>query len=192
MNSSLKRIALSALLAVALTGTASALSITPSFTPQWTGNDTGNKDANDISAILGLAPGSLTEVYKQNVGEAGDTGTLAGSYTTTFIPLVEPSGANIVYDGAPDPFLTTPGKYLFVKDGNQTPAWYLFDISGWNGIETLALSGFWPDQGAISHIAIYGGLRAPPGPPVPDSGATVALLGLALTAIALGRRKFLG
>jgi hypothetical protein len=42
-----------------------------------------------------------------------------------------------------------------VKGGEQDPSWYLFDISSWDGMATISLSGFWPGKGSISHISIF-------------------------------------
>jgi hypothetical protein len=76
--------------------------------------------------------------------------------------------------------------FLLVKDGNQTPAWYLFDLSGWDGMEDLVLTGFWPNQGAISHVSLYGGTSTT----VPEPG-TLLLLGSGLVGLALyGRKSF--
>ncbi|MEO5656840.1 MAG: PEP-CTERM sorting domain-containing protein, partial [Nitrospiria bacterium] len=41
------------------------------------------------------------------------------------------------------------------------PAQYLFNLGDgnpflWNGTEQIVGTGFWPQQGAISHIAFYG------------------------------------
>ena len=31
-----------------------------------------------------------------------------------------------------------------------------FDISSWDGTMDIVMTGFWPDQGAISHVDIIG------------------------------------
>jgi len=85
-------------------------------------------------------------------------------------------------------------EYLFVKDG-VVPWWYLFDITGWNGIDDIVLQNFWDDpdttaneSGAISHVSIYG--TSSPGTLVPEP-ATMMLLGFGLIGLAgVSRKKF--
>lgn len=186
IRSSLKSLGVAAFAATAFVHSASALLITPATLPQWTGTDNSNLNAAAITAIVGGA--ALTEVYKMNVGDASDTGSFASSYVTTFSNSAgDPEDALIDYiSGAA---ITSATKFLYVKDGNSDPAFYIFDISAWNGTEDLVLQDFWIGKGAISHVAIYtrGGGGDIPG--TPDGGNAVALLGVALAAVALARRK---
>ena len=71
--------------------------------------------------------------------------------------------------------------YLFVKGGGGEYSWYLFDISDWDTVEDLVLTNFWPTQGSISHVALYG-------QPVPLP-ASVFLLGAGCAALAGARVK---
>lgn len=185
MTSTTSRSLFAALASLALAAAAHALSITPATVNVATGNQTSQAQI-DV-AIAGIL-GSATELYKQNVGGA-EVGSLAASYTTTFNNTpADPSDATITYVGGP---IVGPTAYLLVKDGNQTPAWYLYNLTnlGWNGTEVLQLTGFWPAQGAISHVSLYGTTGNGDIPGTPDSGSTVALLGLGLTLLAIARRK---
>jgi hypothetical protein len=159
-------------------GDASALSITPATANAATGDQTSQSQINTaIAPIIGTA----TQLYKQNVG-GSEVGSLAGSYNTTFenSPL-DPMDALIEY---------VSGSYvggtawLLVKDGNQSPAWYLFNLTtlGWNGTDDLELRGFWPGNGAISHVTLYGTR-------VPETGVGVALLGLVLAGMGAVHRR---
>ncbi len=181
---------------------ADTVTITPDTAVQWSG------DQNSNPAILGAVAGIIrytpSSLYKSEFdgaavesGFAVESGSFASSYNTVFSNTEsDPSNAKITYETG-QPFLGAGDLYLIVKDGDQTPAWYLFDLGdlqqvlvngltqtnySWNGQDTLSLQGFWLKQGAISHVEIVGR-------PVPEPGA-VMLLGLGLLAAGLtGRRR---
>lgn len=176
---------LSLLLAAGLACSAFALDINPLSgtlnVTRWEGDQTSQAQ---IDATIAAFLGSATFQYKQDQG-GGESGALAGSYNTVFLNTpTDPSGATITYTGGA---VLADTRFLLVKDGNATPAWYLFNLTalGWNGTDTLNLANFWPNQGAISHVSLYGG-----GTSVPDSGTTVALLGASLLALGMLRRRF--
>ena len=127
--------------------------------------------------------------YKDDL--PGEEGFLAPYYTFTSDSTTDPSGGTITYNGdaSVDPYIYS-NAYLLVVDGNHTPYWYLFDLSGWDGQEALHLENFWegtPDEGSISHISLYGSL--PPGTVVPVPSSAY-LLGSALLLLpAILRRK---
>jgi hypothetical protein len=165
---------------LAFAAQAHALAITPATLPQYTGTQTSQ---NEIDTAIALYLGNSIELYKQNVG-GSEEGALAGSYVTTFSNTPsDPSGALIHYVGGA---YVGPTAFLLVKDGNHSPAWYLFNltVAGWNGTEDLVLSEFWPARGAISHVTLYGAQAVP-------EPATMLLLGVGLIGLAgYGRKRF--
>jgi len=169
---------LAAVMALAVSSAAQALTLTPGG-EVLSGNETSQARINEILHTHGI----YTELYKDNVG-GGEEGPFAASYTTSYFndPL-DPEDAQIVWDGSD--FITDP-EYLLVKGGHQTPAWYLFDLVGWDGLETIYLEDFWPRQGAISHVTIYGGEGGTTEIPEP---ATMLLYGIGLTGLVGLRRK---
>lgn len=171
---------------------ADTVTITPATTEQWSGDQNSNDEIlSEIARVIGYQPSSL---YKFD--GASESGSFVSSYDTVFSNSDDdPSNATIKYVMG-QPSLAAGDLYLIVKDGNQTPAWYLFNLRNllgvsvegetrtnynWNGQDTLSLQGFWPEQGAISHIEIVGR-------PVPEPG-TLMLLGLGLLAAGLTARR---
>ncbi len=159
---------------------AAIVTITPATTPQWTSSSTANLDAAAVSLIVGR---TVSELYKMNVGDPTDSGSAAGWYSTTFANTAsDPQEATITWGGGS--YIVCPYCFLLVKDGNNQPAQYIFDIGSWDGKDTLQLNGFWTGNGAISHVAILGDpQRTVPAP------ATLALLGLGVLGLGLARRR---
>jgi len=114
----------------------------------------GSGSENNTPAILTAIAGWIgtdTAAYKDDQGKS-ESGAAKQLYSTTYNRDL--SRAEIVWDGTTDSYITGP-SYLLVKGGKQVPAWYLFDISRWDGMAPLSLSGFWPLKGSISHISIF-------------------------------------
>lgn len=139
--------------------------------------------AAEIEGLVGSTVG-LDDVYKAEEPFV-EEGVFASSYQTIF-QWIEgedgPSGATITYTGGN--IIDCAACYLSVKDGRNAPNLYVFDISGWDGMETIDLSGFWLNtQGGISNIAIW-----TPSANVPEP-AGLGLLGLGLILLAVKRRR---
>lgn len=179
---------------------AQALSITPSTTPVYLETTQNSAlDAADVKAIavanFGFSSSAtLALAYKQDFG-GGESGNASGYYSTTFAPELSsgdgPSAATVSWSGSSA--IVCPSCYLVVKDGNNNPKQYVFDISGWNGTDVLDLSGFWANtNGAISHVAIFNNLAGGGGGTVavvPEANTYAMLLaGLGLVGFA-ARRK---
>lgn len=175
---------------LALLGMGTAANATIVLTPANTipglpGMGPSNCEPGCVNAIFNTS--GLSLLYKSDedgdlVGN--DSGTYAGSYSTWFYNDVgDPGNALLFYTGGAD--IDCPSCYLAIKDGNQTPGYYFYNLSAWDGQETLSLLNFWPGKGAISHISIWG-RGTPTSVPEPS---TMALLGLGLLAIAFTQRR---
>jgi hypothetical protein len=158
--------------------TAHALSVSPA-NYDWTTTINSNLSSTQIGTITGFD--GLSLLYKSDFG-GGEDGSLASSYNTTFLPVGgEPSGFTVSYvSGA---FASCPTCILVVKDGNHDPAQYLYNLGNWNGTEQINGSGFWPNGGAISNVAVWG-----TGSSVPVPGTSL-LFGVGMAVFAGWHRK---
>ncbi len=128
--------------------------------------------------------GSLSLLYKGETNDP-DSGLFKASYDTIFSNAPgDPADALISFVGGS--VIACPTCYLAIKDGNHQPSYYFYDLAAWNGTESLVLEDFWPQQGAISHVSIWG--ASAPRQDVAEP-ATVALVGLALLAAGAMRRR---
>ncbi len=180
---------LSFLLVLGVGTHAFALNLTPEdMIPGTDEMGPSNCEAGCVYETFGLVDdGSLQLLYKADVG-GGDSGTYAGDYTTVFNNTpTDPSDALISWNGVDA--IICEACYLAVKDGNQDPAYYFYNLSLWDGMENLNLTGFWPNAGAISHVSIWGiEGDGPGGTPTPEPG-TMFLMGSGLAGLGFWRWK---
>ena len=167
---------------------AEAISLTPSSPELLATTDFNSAigTADEWLEHLGITP-MPTLLYKSNVsgttGLGADEGPYASSYKTLFSnTAADPSDALISYLGGSA--ISCGTCYLLVKDGKQSPAHYLFSLNGWNGTESITLTGFWPYKGAISNVSIHAGAATK----VPEP-ASLLLLSIGAVGVAALRRR---
>ena len=170
----MKKILATLVLAVLASSVSQALMYNVNTQGSFQGVFEGNTPAASI--------GSSLFVYKDDNG-GGETGA-TGSFTTAYSGDDDQTAKIIIDSGIWDL------DYLAIKVSNKYALWALV---GWNpGVyDSLIVENagiITNNKGksqAISHVSLYGGETVQ----VPDTGATLALLGLALTGLAVVRRR---
>lgn len=172
-----------AALACAAAFQANALMLTPSTSGVIAGTAYGPDNCEPGCVETVFKTDDLTLLYKADVGEiVSEEGAFAPYYNTQFTnSQFDPSGA--VITNLLGGWITCGECYLAIKDGKHSPGYYFYNLSGWNGTETITLANFWPNEGAISHVSIWGDHTS-----VPEPG-TLSLLGAGLLLAAFGKRR---
>jgi hypothetical protein len=143
------------------------------------------QEAISINDLRGVLPaGEPVPVLADIDGTGAVTGADVGrtGVATTGTPAATATGATQGIAPSGTSINITGYSYLLAKYGTTAHVWYVAGLTGTQSIplnEPSSLGG----QGQ-SHYSVYN-----PGTSVPDGGATVALLGLGLAALAMVRRK---
>jgi len=156
-----KILAVTLLMAFIMAGMVSSANAGPVYIDLFTPTVASGEETSQAEIITIILPliSPAVELYKDEEGL--EFGMLAGSYETTYTYMPDPEEAAIKYTGGT---IVGPTAYLLAKDGlandmnPDTHAWYLYNLTalGWTGVEDITITGLWPDQGAFSHVTLYG------------------------------------
>ncbi len=146
-------------------------------------------DADDVEAKT-FYSGQLASAYKAEVVPSAEEGPGKDYYSTVFDSTsTDPSKATITWGGGL--WIDCPDCFLVVKDGSNNPTAYIFNLGNWDGQETITLTNFWPNQGAISYVEIFGSISDGTPPLMVPEAETYAMMlaGLGLVGFAARRKR---
>lgn len=187
------------------------ITINPDTLDRWlVYGKTANLSLDEVAEEVGYS-GELTSAYKADIDDKNnfvvvESGPYAVNYETTYDPPNDPDSAEIKWMGGDFISAIDYQVYLIVKDGQADPSQYIFDLTNltanvsidptvdlpysWNGTDTLNLVGFWPQNGAISHVEIVYGERNPdPAPAIPEPATFAIWSALAACGAVAGFRR---
>lgn len=182
MMKSIRNILATAVAFAISTSGALALTITSSTATFSTGNGAAPSSIN---------PGGATIQYFANGAFSyDDGGAFDASYDITWsdaIGIFFPQDATITYVNPPA--LTLDPIYLLVAGSSTNPDWKVYDLSAWNGTETISINNPFGPNKAIDYLKIYMGNQTTT-TGVPDGGTTALMLGSILLGMGMiARRK---
>jgi hypothetical protein len=137
-----------------------------------------------INHLITLAPGATTTIIPAVTGQEYDR---IGSTLLASLPLAELSGSVKNESGSFTNINVEAFSYILGKYASQNGGTYVWYVPSLSEVNLPAkLGGRNNRQHSLSHYSLLGSQDAAP---VPDSGATLMLLGSALVAVESLRRK---
>jgi hypothetical protein len=177
----LKRTVLVAGLLMGLGSTLQAITLNSANSIHWF-NFASNPTDDQIAAAAGVSLATLGPLIYKAAPDGGtptadESGLVAANYGTFFAPAAGTGNVSVTWTGG----LVADATYFLAKDGDEGS--YLWNISAWNGIDTIELTSPFSEGKKFSHIEFFGGTA----PGVPDGGSSAFMLG----AVLLGLMAFI-
>lgn len=172
---------MSVVVAAGISTNASALSVTD---PSLVGTVLTAQPSSDSDQILYinvlrlLGVGGTATIERPPVGPDNDTTLLRSLNLFADLPVAVEAGAFRDETSPYAPIDLGLWDYVYAKYGNDAYVWYVGDLTG-----VVELDASVPGVGGLSHYSLYNATS------VPDGGATMMLVGMALLGIGAVRRR---